>query len=72
VLRVTITSLRRKLGAPPVLENVPGKGYRLTLPENAFAKGPAAKSTVPENAPAKEAAAKPTVPENTPGKGFRL
>ncbi|MEU4326613.1 response regulator transcription factor [Nonomuraea dietziae] len=29
VLRVTMTALRRKLGAPPVLENVPGKGYRL-------------------------------------------
>ncbi|GAA4225707.1 DNA-binding response OmpR family regulator [Streptosporangium album] len=29
VLRVTITSLRRKLGAPALLENVPGKGYRL-------------------------------------------
>ncbi|WP_030907106.1 response regulator transcription factor [Streptosporangium amethystogenes] len=29
VLRVAITSLRKKLGAPPVLHNVPGKGYRL-------------------------------------------
>ncbi|WP_162795400.1 winged helix-turn-helix domain-containing protein, partial [Nonomuraea lactucae] len=29
VLRVTLTSLRRKLGAPPVIENVPGRGYRL-------------------------------------------
>ncbi|WP_432934033.1 response regulator transcription factor [Microbispora sp. CA-135349] len=29
VLRVTITSLRRKLGEPPVIENVPGRGYRL-------------------------------------------
>jgi DNA-binding response OmpR family regulator len=29
VLRVTMTSLRRKLGDPPVIENVPGKGYRL-------------------------------------------
>ncbi|MGW5264615.1 response regulator transcription factor [Microbispora sp. NPDC004025] len=29
VLRVTITSLRRKLGAPAVIENVPGRGYRL-------------------------------------------
>ncbi|MFJ2032249.1 response regulator transcription factor [Streptosporangium sp. NPDC087985] len=29
VLRVTITSLRRKLGAPVAIENVPGKGYRL-------------------------------------------
>ncbi len=29
VLRVTITSLRRKLGPPPLIENVPGKGYRL-------------------------------------------
>lgn len=28
-LRVTITSLRKKLGAPPVIENVPGRGYRL-------------------------------------------
>ncbi|MEV7013001.1 response regulator transcription factor [Streptosporangium sp. NPDC051022] len=28
VLRVTITSLRKKLGAPPAIENVPGKGYR--------------------------------------------
>jgi DNA-binding response OmpR family regulator len=29
VLRVTLTSLRRKLGPPPAIENVPGKGYRL-------------------------------------------
>ncbi|MFF5209204.1 response regulator transcription factor [Streptosporangium sp. NPDC000396] len=29
VLRVTITSLRKKLGAPPVIENLPGRGYRL-------------------------------------------
>ncbi|GGS72420.1 transcriptional regulatory protein CutR [Planobispora rosea] len=29
VLRVTLTSLRRKLGAPSVIENVPGRGYRL-------------------------------------------
>ncbi|MFD1547165.1 response regulator transcription factor [Nonomuraea guangzhouensis] len=29
VLRVTITSLRRKLGAPLAVQNVPGKGYRL-------------------------------------------
>ncbi|MEV0203129.1 response regulator transcription factor [Nonomuraea sp. NPDC050691] len=29
VLRVTLTSLRRKLGAPPLIENVPGQGYRL-------------------------------------------
>ncbi|MBB6348255.1 response regulator transcription factor [Nonomuraea muscovyensis] len=29
VLRVTLTSLRRKLGAPPTIENVPGRGYRL-------------------------------------------
>ncbi|MEV4459928.1 response regulator transcription factor [Microbispora sp. NPDC049633] len=29
VLRVTITSLRRKLGVPAVIENVPGRGYRL-------------------------------------------
>ncbi|MEV1202077.1 response regulator transcription factor, partial [Microbispora rosea] len=29
VLRVTLTSLRRKLGEPPVIENVPGRGYRL-------------------------------------------
>ncbi|NUT40694.1 MAG: response regulator transcription factor [Thermoactinospora sp.] len=29
VLRVTMTSLRRKLGAPAVIENEPGKGYRL-------------------------------------------
>ncbi|WP_327045840.1 response regulator transcription factor [Microbispora sp. NBC_01189] len=29
VLRVTIASLRRKLGDPPVIENVPGRGYRL-------------------------------------------
>lgn len=29
VLRVTLTSLRRKLGAPAAIENVPGKGYRL-------------------------------------------
>jgi DNA-binding response OmpR family regulator len=28
-LRVTITSLRRKLGVPPAIQNVPGKGYRL-------------------------------------------
>ncbi|SDM49493.1 response regulator transcription factor [Nonomuraea jiangxiensis] len=28
-LRVTITSLRKKLGAPPLIQNVPGKGYRL-------------------------------------------
>ncbi|GAA3079386.1 response regulator transcription factor [Streptosporangium carneum] len=28
VLRVTITSLRKKLGAPSVIENVPGRGYR--------------------------------------------
>lgn len=28
-LRVTITSLRKKLGTPPVIENVPGRGYRL-------------------------------------------
>ncbi|MEV8634788.1 response regulator transcription factor [Streptosporangium sp. NPDC051023] len=28
VLRVTITSLRRKLGVPQVIDNVPGKGYR--------------------------------------------
>ncbi|GIH78437.1 response regulator transcription factor [Planobispora longispora] len=29
VLRVTLTSLRRKLGAPSMIENVPGRGYRL-------------------------------------------
>ncbi|MEV0588599.1 response regulator transcription factor [Nonomuraea sp. NPDC050310] len=29
VLRVTMTSLRRKLGTPSVIENVPGRGYRL-------------------------------------------
>ncbi|MEU8245694.1 response regulator transcription factor [Nonomuraea sp. NPDC048916] len=29
VLRVTLTSLRKKLGAPPMIENVPGRGYRL-------------------------------------------
>lgn len=29
VLRVTLTSLRKKLGAPTVIENVPGRGYRL-------------------------------------------
>ncbi|MER6172996.1 response regulator transcription factor [Streptosporangium sp. NPDC001681] len=29
VLRVAITSLRKKLGTPSVLQNVPGKGYRL-------------------------------------------
>jgi DNA-binding response OmpR family regulator len=29
VLRVTLTSLRRKLGPPSAIENVPGKGYRL-------------------------------------------
>ncbi|MFI6907664.1 response regulator transcription factor [Nonomuraea sp. NPDC050394] len=29
VLRVTLTSLRRKLGAPGVIMNVPGQGYRL-------------------------------------------
>ncbi|MFE3447812.1 response regulator transcription factor [Nonomuraea sp. NPDC059194] len=29
VLRVTMTALRRKLGAPALVENVPGKGYRL-------------------------------------------
>ncbi|WP_157254385.1 response regulator transcription factor [Nonomuraea typhae] len=29
VLRVTLTSLRRKLGTPAVIENVPGRGYRL-------------------------------------------
>jgi DNA-binding response OmpR family regulator len=28
-LRVTITSLRKKLGFPAAIENVPGKGYRL-------------------------------------------
>ncbi|MEV0390548.1 response regulator transcription factor [Nonomuraea sp. NPDC050643] len=28
-LRVTITSLRKKLGGPSAIENVPGKGYRL-------------------------------------------
>ncbi|MEO3871986.1 response regulator transcription factor [Nonomuraea sp. B12E4] len=28
-LRVTITSLRKKLGEPPAIQNVPGKGYRL-------------------------------------------
>ncbi|UBU09123.1 response regulator transcription factor [Nonomuraea gerenzanensis] len=28
-LRVTITSLRKKLGLPPAIHNVPGKGYRL-------------------------------------------
>ncbi|MEU7898394.1 response regulator transcription factor [Nonomuraea sp. NPDC049152] len=29
VLRVTMTALRRKLGTPALVENVPGKGYRL-------------------------------------------
>ncbi|MBB5965966.1 response regulator transcription factor [Planomonospora venezuelensis] len=29
VLRVTVTSLRRKLGEPQAVENVPGRGYRL-------------------------------------------
>ncbi|MEV0146841.1 MULTISPECIES: response regulator transcription factor [unclassified Nonomuraea] len=29
VLRVTLTSLRRKLGSPPLIENLPGQGYRL-------------------------------------------
>jgi DNA-binding response OmpR family regulator len=28
-LRVTMTTLRRKLGDPPVIETVPGQGYRL-------------------------------------------
>ncbi|MFG1703146.1 response regulator transcription factor [Nonomuraea sp. M3C6] len=28
-LRVTITSLRKKLGVPAAIQNVPGKGYRL-------------------------------------------
>ncbi|TMR91588.1 response regulator transcription factor [Nonomuraea basaltis] len=28
-LRVTITSLRKKLGVPTAIQNVPGKGYRL-------------------------------------------
>ncbi|MFF3670611.1 response regulator transcription factor [Microtetraspora malaysiensis] len=28
VLRVTLTSLRRKLGEPRLIENVPGRGYR--------------------------------------------
>jgi DNA-binding response OmpR family regulator len=31
-LRVTLTSLRRKLGAPLAIENVPGRGYRLCRP----------------------------------------
>jgi DNA-binding response OmpR family regulator len=29
VVRVTIMTLRRKLGDPPVIETVPGAGYRL-------------------------------------------
>jgi DNA-binding response OmpR family regulator len=29
VLRVTLTSLRRKLGEPALIDNVPGRGYRL-------------------------------------------
>jgi DNA-binding response OmpR family regulator len=29
VVRVTMMRLRRKLGDPPVVENVPGVGYRL-------------------------------------------
>jgi DNA-binding response OmpR family regulator len=29
VVSVTLTRLRRKLGAPPVIETVVGRGYRL-------------------------------------------
>jgi DNA-binding response OmpR family regulator len=29
VIRVTIMTLRRKLGDPPMVETVPGVGYRL-------------------------------------------
>jgi DNA-binding response OmpR family regulator len=30
VVRVTMMKLRRKLGDPPVVETVPGVGYRLS------------------------------------------
>ena len=30
---VTISRLRRKLGPPQVIENLPGVGYRITAPE---------------------------------------
>jgi DNA-binding response OmpR family regulator len=30
VVRVTILTLRRKLGDPPLIETVPGAGYRLS------------------------------------------
>jgi DNA-binding response OmpR family regulator len=32
-LRVTITTLRRKLGDPQVIETLPGAGYRLDTAE---------------------------------------
>jgi DNA-binding response OmpR family regulator len=29
VVRVTVSNLRKKLGEPPLIETVPGRGYRL-------------------------------------------
>jgi DNA-binding response OmpR family regulator len=29
VVRVTVSNLRKKLGQPPVIVTVPGRGYRL-------------------------------------------
>jgi DNA-binding response OmpR family regulator len=29
VVRVTVSNLRKKLGDPPLIETVPGRGYRL-------------------------------------------
>jgi DNA-binding response OmpR family regulator len=29
VVKVTISRLRRKLGEPPIIETVPGAGYRI-------------------------------------------
>lgn len=39
-VRVTLGALRAKLGDPPVIEAVPGGGYRMT--DGAGAEGPAA------------------------------
>ncbi len=64
-LRVTITTLRRKLGEPDVIETVPGAGYRLgdpSLAEPSLASpaepSPAAPSPVPRSPAAGDPAAR--------------
>lgn len=40
-VRVTLSKLRAKLGEPPLIETVPGAGYRIAGPAKSPATGPA-------------------------------